>query len=311
MLKSIDPKVAAVLALNLCCSLSIVFFNKWLYQEMKFPNLSLTLLHFICTSLGLFICQQCKVFEVKRLPLMQILPLSVTFCGFVVFTNLSLQSNTVGTYQLAKILTTPVIIVIQTMLFNVSFSTRIKLSLIPISIGVFMNSYYDIKFNVIGTIYALLGVLVTSVYQVLVKNKQADLKANSMQLLLYQAPMSSVMLLCVLPFLEPVFSDGGVFAGQLTTSAISLALTTGCIAVLINITIFWIIGNTSPVTYNIFGHFKFCLTIIGGFFIFHDPIQMYQVLAILITLSGVFVYTYEKLRPQPPVVTKDDIEEGK
>lgn len=37
---------------------------------------------------------------------------------------------------------------------------------IPISLGVFINSYYDIKFNIIGTIFALLGVAVTSVYQI-------------------------------------------------------------------------------------------------------------------------------------------------
>jgi solute carrier family 35 protein E3 len=29
-----------------------------------------------------------------------------------------------------------------------------------------MNFYYDIQFNVLGTIYATLGVLVTSLYQV-------------------------------------------------------------------------------------------------------------------------------------------------
>ena len=33
-------------------------------------------------------------------------------------------------------------------------------------LGVFLNSYYDVKFNWVGTIYASLGVVVTSVYQV-------------------------------------------------------------------------------------------------------------------------------------------------
>ena len=37
---------------------------------------------------------------------------------------------------------------------------------IPIILGVFLNSYYDVKFNWLGTIYASLGVIVTSVYQV-------------------------------------------------------------------------------------------------------------------------------------------------
>ena len=32
-------------------------------------------------------------------------------------------------------------------------------------LGVFMNSYYDIRFNIAGTLFATLGVLVTSMYQ--------------------------------------------------------------------------------------------------------------------------------------------------
>lgn len=37
---------------------------------------------------------------------------------------------------------------------------------IPIIIGVFLNSYYDVKFNILGIVYATVGVLVTSMYQV-------------------------------------------------------------------------------------------------------------------------------------------------
>ena len=37
---------------------------------------------------------------------------------------------------------------------------------IPVVLGVFLNSYYDVHFNVIGTVFAILGVLVTSVYQI-------------------------------------------------------------------------------------------------------------------------------------------------
>ena len=126
----IDLTIAGGLALNLCCSISIVFLNKWLYSKMSFPNMTLTCIHFFATSFGLYLCQLCNVFSPKKLPYLQIFPLSVTFCGFVVFTNLSLQHNTVGTYQLAKVLTTPVIIIIQTYFFDTTFSKSIKGTLV-------------------------------------------------------------------------------------------------------------------------------------------------------------------------------------
>ena len=36
----------------------------------------------------------------------------------------------------------------------------------PIILGVFLNSWYDVRFNVTGMVFALLGVLVTALYQV-------------------------------------------------------------------------------------------------------------------------------------------------
>ena len=37
---------------------------------------------------------------------------------------------------------------------------------IPVVLGVFLNSCYDVHFNVLGTVFAILGVLVTSIYQI-------------------------------------------------------------------------------------------------------------------------------------------------
>lgn len=123
-------RLAAGLLVNLAASICIVFLNKWLYVRMGFPNLSLTLVHFAVTWLGLYVCQSLGVFAPKSLRPRQILSLALSFCGFVVFTNLSLQNNTVGTYQLAKAMTTPVIVLIQSVAYGKTFATRIKLTLV-------------------------------------------------------------------------------------------------------------------------------------------------------------------------------------
>ncbi|XP_030891123.1 solute carrier family 35 member E3-like isoform X2 [Leptonychotes weddellii] len=49
--------------------------------------------------------------------------------------------------------------------------------------------------------------------------KQHELQVNSMQLLYYQAPVSSAMLLVAVPFFEPVFGEGGIF-GPWSVSAL-------------------------------------------------------------------------------------------
>ncbi|XP_071960300.1 solute carrier family 35 member E3-like isoform X2 [Antedon mediterranea] len=292
-----NPFISLCLGINLCSSVTIVFLNKWLYVNYGFPNITLTCIHFMMTSLGLHICRHLNIFSPKSLPIMSVLPLSLTFCGFVVFTNLSLQNNTVGTYQLAKAMTTPCILIIQSCFYNQHYSTKIKLTLIPITVGVILNSYYDVKFNVTGTVYATLGVLVTSLYQVWVSTKQKEFQVNSMQLLYYQAPISSVLILCIIPYFEPVFGEGGIFQPW-PSGAIITMLASATVAFSVNLSIFWIIGNTSPVTYNMVGHFKFCLTLLGGFFLFQDPLRANQVVGVCMTLSGIILYTRFKLKEQ-------------
>ncbi|XP_066490622.1 solute carrier family 35 member E3 [Tiliqua scincoides] len=290
-------RLAAALAANLAASTGVVFANKWLYERARFPALSLTLLHFAATWLGLRACRARGVFAPRALRPGQVLPLALSFCGFVALTNLSLRSNTVGTYQLAKALTTPVVLLLQQAVYGRRAPARVKLTLIPIILGVFLNSYYDVKFNFLGMVYASLGVLVTSVYQVWVGAKQHELQVNSMQLLYYQAPMSCGILLCIVPFFEPVFGEGGIF-GPWTLSAVLMVILSAVIAFMVNLTIYWIIGNTSPVTYNMFGHFKFCITLMGGYILFKDPLSINQGFGIACTLFGILAYTHFKLSEQ-------------
>ncbi|XP_068611125.1 solute carrier family 35 member E3 [Brachionichthys hirsutus] len=294
---SANRRIGAGLLVNLLSSICIVFINKWIYVRYGFPNITMTLVHFVVTWLGLVVCHQMDLFAPKSLPIGRIVWLALSFCGFVVFTNLSLQNNSIGTYQLAKAMTTPVIILIQTAFYKKTFSSRIRLTLVPITLGVILNSCYDVRFNLPGAVFAALGVLVTSLYQVWVGAKQHELQVNSMQLLYYQAPLSSGFLVCVVPLFEPLTGDGGIL-GPWSLPALATVFLSAAVAFLVNLSIYWIIGNTSAVTYNMFGHFKFCITLIGGYLLFHDPLSLHQVLGILCTLAGILSYTHFKLVEQ-------------
>merc|ERR1711892_84604 len=284
-------RVVSMLLLNLFSSLSIVFVNKWLFKYSKFPSITLTLINFIGTSIGLYLCLAVGFFKRKSVALRDVMPLALSFCGFVVFTNLSLKYNTVGTYQLLKVLTTPVIIFLNWRWYRKLTSKYVKLSLVPIFCGIFLNSMYDIKFSPIGTFWALAGVLTTAVYQILVHQKQKELGLDSMQLLSYQAPVSSLILVICLPVLENPFGEGGLFTIEYSSETLGLVMLSTVAAFSVNFTIYWIIANTSPITYNFFGHFKFCSTMLGGYFIFHDSITLNQGFGIVLTLVGVFGYS--------------------
>ena len=210
-----------------------------------------------------------------------------------------MESNTVGTYQLCKTLTTPLIMYLQTKYYEKTFSNKIKLTMLPIIVGVLINSYYDISFNFKGAMYAGIGVLVTSFYQILVGSRQKDLNISSLQLLLYQAPLSAFFLLILtLIFENPWDPKTGIFhPGNFNWNYNSslLILASSSTSFFVNITIYYVIGNTSPVTYNMFGHFKFVCTMVGGFVIFKDPISVRRMCGILTTCLGIGLYTKFKL----------------
>ncbi|GIX81196.1 solute carrier family 35 member E3 [Caerostris extrusa] len=283
---------------NIVLSVAIVLVNKIVYVRTQFPNVTLTFIHFVVTFCGIKLCESFNVFQVKRLPVLQVLPLAISFCGFVVFTNLSLGFNTVGTYQILKTLTMPTIMLIQTFMYNRNFCWKIKSTLVPISLGVILNSAYDIKFNALGTVFALIGVVVTSFYQVWVGEKQKEFQVNSMQLLYYQAPLSALLLVFCVPIVEPPWTPDGLFYRNWSITDLLLVLLSGVIAFSVNVSIYWIIGNTSAVTYNVVGQLKFCLTLIGGYLIFMEPILPIQFLGILMTMFGVSLYAYFKNQHQ-------------
>lgn len=137
---------------------------------------------------------------------------------------------------------------------------------------------------------AFTSVMFTAIYQILVEHYQKTYNCDSLQLLFYQAPLSGFLLLCVVPFLEPI-SDLEKF---LNSQMISLILLCGLVAFFVNFSVFWVIGNLSAVAYNMIGHSKTLLIIFIGSILFHEPLNQRQVFGLGFTMFGVLIYTYFK-----------------
>ncbi|KPI89737.1 hypothetical protein ABL78_1117 [Leptomonas seymouri] len=299
------------LALNALSSIGIVYTNKVIFkvQHFQFGTL-LTVIHFAITTLGLFFCHMAGVFEPKRIDILKVLPLCVSFCGFVALTNISLVCNTIGFYQLIKVLTTPLLVIIQTLFYQKRFSTKIKLSLAITCIGVTIATASDSEANLFGTFVALSALLVTCMYQIWVGTKQAELQCNSFQLLYYQAPISCVMLFPIAYFADNLSET--YYTPCIDT--VYWIIFSGFLAFLVNISIFLVIGKTSPVTYNVLGHFKLCVILSLGFLAFGDRLTYRVLLGIVLTLIGIFWYTKLKMvetvsaKPESEVIELKTVE---
>lgn len=302
MMLTEQTRTALTLALNAFSSIGIVYVNKVIFKEHVFTyGTLLTVIHFFITSLGLWICSLCGVFTPKPVPIVKILPLSLSFCGFVALTNISLVYNSIGFYQLIKVLTTPLLVVIQTFYYGKTFSMKVKVALGITCVGVALATVSDTSANFVGTIVALSALLITCMYQIWVGTKQSEFQCDSFQLLYNQAPISCAMLIPVAYFAD----DLGNKFFMPCWDTIGVILFSGVLAFLVNISIFLVIGKTSPVTYNVLGHFKLCVILSLGFLLLGDKMNMRIFLGILLTLTGVFWYT--QLKMNETAKEKEDI----
>ncbi|CAF2148884.1 unnamed protein product [Rotaria magnacalcarata] len=280
---------------NILSSIGIIFLNKYIFSHCQIRTMTLTAIQMAFTSFGLIICLQMNTFVRKSVSIIKVLPLSISFCAFVVFTNLSLEYNTIGTYQLFKVLTTPVVALISWQYYKVEYSRMVIATLVPVVVGVCTHSVNDIKLTVIGTVIATIGVISASLYQVWVGARLKDLEMNSQQLLYYQAPLSAVILM---PFIAVMESFPSYATGEAQRAALMAVVASGIVAFAVNLSIYWVIKNTSALTYNMIGHLKTISILVGGFLLFQDALNYKQFLGILLTIFGLFSYTFVRMGEQ-------------
>eukprot|EP01098_Paradermamoeba_levis_P003303 TRINITY_DN151_c0_g1_i3.p1 TRINITY_DN151_c0_g1~~TRINITY_DN151_c0_g1_i3.p1 ORF type:complete len:321 (-),score=100.45 TRINITY_DN151_c0_g1_i3:246-1208(-) len=283
---------------NFSCSVTVVFMNKYIFNLYHFNyGTLLSIIHFFVTWLGLWLCSRLSYFEIKPLKWREMVWLSLAYALSVPFCNLSIKYNTVGFYQISKAMVTPVAVVIQFLFYKKTFSLPILLSLVPICIGVSITGFTDVEISMVGSLYSGACVLTSVLAQIWIQEKQVEFGVNSMQLLYYVVPYSIIIQSIAAPMIDDLApSSPSSFQNYvMTTPALAVILASGLVAFFINFTVFFVIRHTSPVSYQVFGHSKTCTIIILGFFLFDSKIDKLNLLGILTTLVGVFLYTYLKL----------------
>lgn len=284
--------------LNFLSSTCIVVFNKLVYDKFGFKYaVTLTCFHLWCTFFLLLLASRMGVFEIKRLPLGPVTKLAAGTMGFICLTNLSLAYNSVGFYQVMKVMTTPTVVIIEALFYQKYLAKALKISLIPVCLGVILTAALDFRLNMIGSIYAILGVIVTSFYQIWSGTLQKSLDCNALQLQTYVSPVAGTLILAFIPILDNYNSSDpkSILNYEFNAENMSMIAVTGFFGFLVNISIFLVIGRSSALSYNILGHCKTVVVLASDFILFSRPFEFKSTAGILLTMIGVFWYTSLKL----------------
>lgn len=139
------------------------------------------------------------------------LPLASAMCLNIILMNLSLALSSITFYQIARILLTPAVALLNFLFYRKYLPRKAVISLIPMCLGVAIISYYEPKpskaskvpaVGFLSVLLAMASVLVSAVYTIWVGSYQRKYEINGFQLLYNQAPIGAVLLLYVIPWTD-------------------------------------------------------------------------------------------------------------
>ncbi|CAM9472510.1 unnamed protein product [Chrysoparadoxa australica] len=293
-------RLALLMGLNVLSVVGVVALNKYLWSKDSFHFIILlTFTHYFFSSLGTRVLLYLGVFTYKPVPFGYTVRLALGALCSVGFMNLNLTSNSVGFYQLSKLTCIPVTLLIERCWHGKVAPRLVKLSLVPLLFGACLATVYDVSVNFTGTVYAACGILATVYSQIISSRYYGELECNALQLLYHVAPLVSFGMI----LLVPVFDDMEGLAKYDWPLAARLRVSASCVMALsVQMTNFFVLGKTCPLTYQVLGHLKTMFILMLGFTIFGNPIDGRNILGIVIALVGVIMYTEVKRRGGGKVV---------
>jgi len=303
---------------NVLSSVAIVLVNKRVFAAgFHFP-FTLSFFHFCFTVVFYRLLLACNLFELPSSPMPEADKFKVAFAGVasIGFMNVSLSLNSVGFYQVTKLTIVPVTLLINFYMYTVSTTHKVKLSLLILLAGVGIATVSDVDLRPLGLAFGVLAVLSTAMFQIWQGTKQKEYGMSGTQLQysvsFYQALSSCGLSLAVESFcLAPQQLDGRgecsdstmAFlsqwrAGRVPDGIVGTILATCFLALLVNWCSFGLIGKTSPITFQVVGHAKTCLVLIGGYVFFPvagNAQQLYNNIAgVTVAMFGVVLYGHLK-----------------
>mmetsp|Transcript_21836 Transcript_21836/g.55582 ORF Transcript_21836/g.55582 Transcript_21836/m.55582 type:complete len:352 (+) Transcript_21836:70-1125(+) len=292
---------------NVTSSVTLVLLNKRVFSNGFYYPMTLSFFHFVFTIFFYEALRVCGVYKRPEKQMPQFEKFKVAFAGFasIGFMNLSLTYNSVGFYQVTKLVMVPVTLVINSLFYDVTTNGKVKLSLLLVIAGVGVATVTDVQLKPLGFGFGCCAVLATAMFQIFQGTKQKEFGLSGTQLQAAIAPWQSTQALLVAGAAESVC--WGALPCETTLDyfaeaaeprhAYTLALVLGTcfVALLVNFTSFGLIGKTGPITFQVVGHAKTCLVLVGGYVLFPakniDDQQFYNNIAgVSIAFLGCVLY---------------------
>ncbi|KAK1148813.1 hypothetical protein N8T08_008698 [Aspergillus melleus] len=299
----LHPAVYIVLWIGL--SSSVILFNKWVLFSAKFDfPLFLTSWHMTFATvmtqiLAHFTDKLDSRHKVPMTPVTYtkaIVPIGIMFSLSLICGNLAYLYLSVSFIQMLKA-TNAVATLLATWAFGIAPANMRTLgNVMFIVVGVVIASFGEIKFDTMGFLIQIGGIIFEALRLVMVQRllSSSEFKMDPLVSLYYFAPACAVTNGVVTYFYElPRLT-----MGDINNLGISTLVANALVAFLLNVSVVLLIGKTSAVVLTMAGILKDILLVVASMVIFLDPVTLQQFFGYSIALGGLVYYKLgaEKMR---------------
>ncbi|GER34953.1 nucleotide-sugar transporter family protein [Striga asiatica] len=287
-------------------NIGVLLLNKYLLSNygFKYP-IFLTMCHMTaCSLLSYVAIAWMKMVPMQtirsRVQFMKISALSLIFCASVVSGNFSLKYLPVSFNQ-AIGATTPFFTAVFAYLMTLKREAWLTyLTLVPVVTGVIIASGGEPSFHLVGFIICVAATAARH------SNQE---KLNSMNLLLYMAPIAVVLLLPATIYMEENVVGITLALAREDSRIIWLLLFNSALAHFVNLTNFLVTKHTSALTLQVLGNAKGAVAVVISIMIFKNPVSATGMLGYSLTVFGVILYSEAKKLNRLPYSLTSDYEE--
>ncbi|KAG2236630.1 hypothetical protein INT48_000185 [Thamnidium elegans] len=282
-------------------------YNKWMfsaeYYGFQYP-LFVTSFHMIVqfTFSGTSLLLVPKLRPKKRPSvsdyLYKVLPCALATSLDIGLSNLSLKTITLSFYTMCKSSTLAFVLIFAFLFKLEKPSWKLILIIVIITIGVILMVSDETNFEMVGFIQVMAasvcGGLRWSLTEVLLRKESMGL-TNPFASIFFLAPAQAIILLAISAIVEGYIT---IFGSQFFSS-FSVGLHTvagGSLAFFMIMSEFFLIKRTSVVTLSVCGIFKEVATIFISSLVFGDILTMINIIGLCITLFGIGLYNWFKLK---------------
>ena len=293
----LDTTSAFCLVFNFASSVLIIFVNKSLFSGgLRFEfTCALTAMHYVVNLLGLELLHCFGAYEKRTSPLTPRMVILAMVVGFApAINNASLKFNSLGFYQVVKLLVTPMIVGMEYACYGHTLSPPRALALLLVCIGVAVAVVNDVSFNAEGALCALCWLPVAAAYKVLWSRVSKEEGWHTLALMRRVLPLATCFMALLVPFIDPPGLLSFPFDGRVCAV---LALS-GAAAFFVNWSGFLVLGACSALTHTVLGQLKSVVVILGGWLLFSQAYPPKAVGGAAVALCAMVWYTHANIAEQ-------------